>query len=203
MTDGLEGTPVDGPPIRARYTDCAGNLWFDPSALHERHFHSPSRADTQRAAATGTVLPTGLSSFSLQRVYTCEVAATVFGVRPPQTARFEHRAEVPLPEARLICAQDSSEPLIVAEAAWRPPVEVVPTAFARRTACQPQWRIAGADCAWEPFDADGHFPLRRLETNGVYRLEFATCEEHVWRGLSPVPVMQVGGRLRLDQDKSV
>jgi hypothetical protein len=124
--------------------------------------------------------------FPCSGVYTCEVAATVFDVRLPQTVRFEYKAEVTFPETRLLGQQTQSEPIIVTDAAWRPPVEAVPTTFARRAVCQTVWRVVGSNRAWTPLDADGHFPLRSVETNGVYQLEFAACEEGTWRDPSPV-----------------
>ncbi|MDD5708612.1 MAG: hypothetical protein PHR35_22065, partial [Kiritimatiellae bacterium] len=128
----------------------------------------------------------GRLHFPRSGIYTCEVAAVVFGARLPQAATFTHTACVPLPETRLVAGCESESPMLVTEYDWHPPVEAVPTAYVNRGVCEVVWREASSEAPWRPLDAAGRFPLRQLATNGVYRLAFAACEEKIQYDLSPV-----------------
>ncbi len=135
--------------------------------------------------------------FPCSGTYTCEVAAVFLGVRLPQTARLTHEARVALPDTRLDLPAGSGAPWVVSRYVWHPPVAAVPSSFARGESCVLTWRPADSSEPWQPLDAGGRFPLRRLGTNGVYRLEFAAQEEGFWCDATPV---RLAVRLALDEE---
>ena len=129
--------------------------------------------------------------------YTCEIAAVFLGERLPQTAHLTHKARVVLPDTQLDLPHGSGPSLLVSRHVWHPPVVPVPSSFARSATCALVWRLAESEGPWQPLDTGGRFPLRSLETNGVYRLEFAAQEEGFWRDETPE---RLTVRLALDEE---
>ena len=164
-----------------------------PGALHYAYRLDGAEAWQPLPAPRGA--PARLR-FPQSGVHTCEVAAVVYGVRLPRTVSFTHTVRVTPPDTRPLVRQDEM-PLLVTETDWRPPVEAIPTAFAKRSVCQVVWREADSDDPWRPLPADGRFPLNLLATNGLYHLDFAAREERIQIDPSPV---RLAFRLALDDE---
>lgn len=164
-----------------------------PGALHYAYRLDGAEAWQPLPAPRGA--PARLR-FPQSGVHTCEVAAVVYGVRLPRRVSFTHTVRVTPPDTRLLVRQDEM-PLLVTETGWRPPVEAIPTAFAKRSVCQVVWREADSDNPWRPLQADGRFPLHLLATNGLYHLVFAAREENIQVEPSPV---RLAFRLALDDE---
>ena len=169
---------------------------LEPAFKNVRYESRLSEAEAWQPLQTPAGVPVRVR-FPHSGAYTCEVAAVVLGERLPHTARVTHTARVALPDTRLEFPPDTAEPLPVSRHLWRPPVAAVPTSFMRSKACELVWRPAESSEPWQPLDAGGSFPLRRLGTNGVYRLEFAAREEGFWRDDTPV---RLTVRLALDDE---
>lgn len=190
-----------------RVTACGAAPPLQPDRLTLRASVSPPLKGVRFAArlnGSGTWQPlqTPLGAparlrFPCSGTYTCEVAAVFLGVRLPQTARLIQEARVALPDTRLDLPAGAGEPWVVSRYVWRPPVAAEPSSFARGESCVLTWRPADSSEPWQPLDAGGRFPLRRLGTNGVYRLEFAAQEEGFWCDATPV---RLAVRLALDEE---